>query len=105
MRIAIKIIEYCRIAILRLCSLQIMVPKAGIEPAWAKSPVDFESTASTNFTTSARVCFKTSKSRSLSREKCSSRLFSYQFSEFLGSAVQRFTRTILIAHCFFQIAL
>ena len=30
-----------------------MVPKAGIEPAWAKSPVDFESTASTCFTTSA----------------------------------------------------
>ncbi len=30
-----------------------MVPKAGIEPARAKSPVDFESTASTYFTTSA----------------------------------------------------
>jgi hypothetical protein len=34
-------------------SILLMVPKAGIEPAWAKSPVDFESTASTYFTTSA----------------------------------------------------
>lgn len=34
-------------------SILLMVPKAGIEPAWAKSPVDFESTASTCFTTSA----------------------------------------------------
>ena len=34
--------------------LNILVPKAGIEPARAQSPVDFESTASTNSATSAR---------------------------------------------------
>ena len=30
-----------------------LVPEAGIEPAWAQGPVDFESTASTCFTTPA----------------------------------------------------
>jgi hypothetical protein len=30
-----------------------MVPKVGIEPTWAQGPLDFESSASTNFTTPA----------------------------------------------------
>ena len=31
----------------------LLVPGAGIEPAWAQGPLDFESSASTNFTTPA----------------------------------------------------
>ena len=31
------------------------VPEAGIEPAWSKAPLDFESSASTNFTTPAFI--------------------------------------------------
>jgi hypothetical protein len=31
----------------------ILVPRAGIEPAWGKAPADFESAASTSSTTPA----------------------------------------------------
>ena len=42
-----------------------MVPKAGLEPARGLSSVDFESTASTDFATSACVCtYYTIKSQS-----------------------------------------
>ena len=34
-----------------------MVPGAGIEPAWMQDPLDFESSASTNFTTPAIGAF------------------------------------------------
>ena len=35
-----------------------MVPKAGLEPARVLNSEDFESTASTNFTTSALMMYK-----------------------------------------------
>ena len=31
-----------------------MVPEVGVEPTWAQGPLDFESSASTSFTTPAR---------------------------------------------------
>ena len=33
--------------------MEIVVPGAGIEPAWMQDPLDFESSASTSFTTPA----------------------------------------------------
>ncbi len=32
-----------------------MVPEVGVEPTWALSPLDFESSAYTNFATPARI--------------------------------------------------
>lgn len=35
------------------CEPKIMVPEVGLEPTWALSPLDFESSAYTNFATPA----------------------------------------------------
>jgi hypothetical protein len=49
-----------------------LVPKAGIEPARGSAPLDFESSASTNSTTSARAC-SASENESLHSQRSNTR--------------------------------
>jgi hypothetical protein len=48
--------DLSRLRVLTSMEAAELVPEVGIEPTWAQGPLDFESSASTSFTTPAQGC-------------------------------------------------